>query len=561
MEKIIHNRLVNSSLQIIFNQYYSVLSFFSTFFFALLLISCSSTNVKNNSQFNDLVLNEQRNFVQLDTGRINDLAVELVIEGSKLQQQNKFAESILEFQEALKYDSSASILYAIAKSYLMLGKYEPAFQNVINSLNREPNFIPAMSLLTELYVYRNEIKNAIIVYNSVLKLEPTRQRKIFLAQLYEYDNIDTSIYLYEQLIKQKEEPELLKRVAELYNKKGDTTNLIKFYEKMIRYSGNKLLAYDELIRTYLNRADYNKAFQILDTARTNFTEEDINYFYNLTGNYLLEDTNEITQKYIPDLINFVEKNFYFDWRMNMIAGYLANKIKDSLLMDKFFDRAMKSDTSSDIPLAVAFRYFQNGNHEKALSVLNDNNSKFPDSFAFPFYRGLIYQDLGNMGMALNEYYLSLDLDSNNIEIWSQIGLLYDQIKKYDSCDIAYGKVLSIEPDNALINNNYAYTLAVRGEKLDSALIMSQKSLQLEPDNPSFLDTYGWIQYQIGNYELALDYILKAIQSGEENAEVLGHLGYIYLKLGRREDAINAWEKALTFEPENEEIKQQLELIK
>ncbi|MFH1052448.1 MAG: CDC27 family protein [bacterium] len=506
-------------------------------------------------------MNEQRNFVQLDTGRINELAIEHVIEGSKLQQQNKFAESILEFQEALKYDSSASIIYAIAKSYMMLGKYESAFQNTIKSLNIEPNFIPAMELLTELYVYRNNIKDAITVYKSIYDLEPTRHRKSNLARIYEYDDIETAIQLYEDLLKQREEPEILYRIAGLYEKKADTIKMISTYEKLIRYSGKKPEAYDALIRTYLNRSNYQKAFQVLDTARINFVEDDINYFYNLTANYLLDDNNEESKKFIPKLLKDVENNFYFDWRMNMIAGYLADKIKDTALTEKFFNRALKADTIPDISLAVTLYYIRNAQYEKALSIINEFNPKFPNSFSFPFYRGLVYQNMDSNDLALNEYFLSLSLDTNNIEVLSQIGLLYDQLKKYDSCDIAYLKILSIEPDNALINNNYAYSLAVRGEKLDTAMLMSQKSLQIEPDNPSFLDTYGWIQYQLGNYELALDYILKAIRTGEENSEVLGHLGHIYLKLGRKDDAIQAWEKSLTFEPVNEEIKQQLELIR
>lgn len=527
----------------------------------LFLISCSSSDTFHNKKYYDLIVREQRNYVQIDTTRINEMAVDFVIEGSKLQQQNLFAESILAFQEAMKYDSSASIAFAMAKSYLLLGKYDNALNLVIQSLHKEPNFIPAMELLTELYLYKNSIKDAITVYLSVYNLEPTRQKKIRLARIYEYDNIDTAIKLYEELLDQNEDPNLLLKISELYNKKGDTTKLIQSYERLIQYSSKKPEAYDALIRAYLEKSDYDRAFQILDSAVENFSEEDINYFYNLTGNTILEDSNETVIKFIPGFLKKVENTYYFDWRMNMIAAYLADRIKDSSLTNKFFERALKSDSLPDIPLAVSFHYFRNKNHDKALSILNEFNPKFPENFGYPYYRGMIYQDLGEINIALEQYYLSLSYDTNNIEVLSQIGLLYDQIKKYDSCDYIYRRILILEPDNALINNNFAYSLAVRGENLDTALIMSQKSLEFESGNPSYLDTYGWIQYQLGEYELALEYILKAIEAGEENAEVLRHLGYIYLKIDKKNEAIEAWEKSLKYEPLNQEIKEQLEKLK
>ena len=83
----------------------------------LVLLACSSQEPNVSKKYYDLIVRDQNNYVELDTSRINDLAVDLVISGSTLQQQNKFAESILEFQQALKYDSSASILFAISKSY------------------------------------------------------------------------------------------------------------------------------------------------------------------------------------------------------------------------------------------------------------------------------------------------------------------------------------------------------------------------------------------------------------------------------------------------------------
>jgi len=79
--------------------------------------------------------------------------------------------------------------------------------------------------------------------------------------------------------------------------------------------------------------------------------------------------------------------------------------------------------------------------------------------------------------------------------------------------------------------------------------MSQKSLDIEPENPSFLDTYGWILYQVGEYEDAKIYILKAIDVGGASAEVYEHLGDVYEKLENDTQAQKWWKIAFDLDPE------------
>ncbi|MCK5742881.1 MAG: hypothetical protein KAH48_11730, partial [Chlorobi bacterium] len=77
---------------------------------------------------------------------INAEARKYVINGSSLQQKYKWAESILEFQQALRYDSSSAIYYAIARSYKELKKYNLALENIAKSLKLDSAFITSMEL-------------------------------------------------------------------------------------------------------------------------------------------------------------------------------------------------------------------------------------------------------------------------------------------------------------------------------------------------------------------------------------------------------------------------------
>jgi tetratricopeptide (TPR) repeat protein len=93
----------------------------------------------------------------------------------------------------------------------------------------------------------------------------------------------------------------------------------------------------------------------------------------------------------------------------------------------------------------------------------------------------------------------------------------------------YERALQMDPKNDLVLNNYSYSLAERGILLDRALAMSKEALSQQPENQSYLDTYGWIHYKMGDYKEAEKWIRKAIDLGSTSAVVHDHLGDVYFK--------------------------------
>ena len=87
------------------------------------LAACSSGFNSNQARYEQLILAEQNSVMKFDTSQFEQKARSYLISGTLLQQQRNFAGSILEYQEALRYDSSAAIEYAIAKSFLELQKF------------------------------------------------------------------------------------------------------------------------------------------------------------------------------------------------------------------------------------------------------------------------------------------------------------------------------------------------------------------------------------------------------------------------------------------------------
>lgn len=119
-----------------------------------------------------------------------------------------------------------------------------------------------------------------------------------------------------------------------------------------------------------------------------------------------------------------------------------------------------------------------------------------------------------------------------------------QLKKYKDADKAFDAVLNLEPNNTLALNNYAYFLSLRNERLDEAEVFVKRALKIEPENPSYLDTYGWILFQMKNYAEAIIQLNLALKEAPKNPEILEHLGDALYKSGDTAGAQMQWKKAL-----------------
>ena len=124
-------------------------------------------------------------------------------------------------------------------------------------------------------------------------------------------------------------------------------------------------------------------------------------------------------------------------------------------------------------------------------------------------------------------------------------------------DSLYQKALSLDPENAVVLNNFSYSLATRGKDISKALEMVQKALTKEPKNGAFLDTMGWIYYKMGRYKQALKFVKASTETREPSAEVFEHLGDIYHKLGNVKKARLYWKKALGKDKTNRRLLQKL----
>ena len=80
-----------------------------------------------------------------------------------------------------------------------------------------------------------------------------------------------------------------------------------------------------------------------------------------------------------------------------------------------------------------------------------------------------------------------------------------------------------------------------------------KALESEPDNGYYLDSLGWVYYQMGEYAKAVVEIEKALLRVSDDPIILEHLGDAYRAMRRFDEARAAYQKSNRLQDGNSEI--------
>ncbi len=129
-----------------------------------------------------------------------------------------------------------------------------------------------------------------------------------------------------------------------------------------------------------------------------------------------------------------------------------------------------------------------------------------------------------------------------------LGVYYYELDRFEDADRELRAAFRLNPDHARALNFLGYSLAERKVKLEEALAMIERALEVDEWNGAYLDSLGWVYYQLGRYEAAREPLERAARELPRDPTVLEHLGDVCLKLGERESALTAWGLALEADP-------------
>ena len=504
--------------------------------------------------------------------------------------QSKYREdtdgAIRNFEQALRYmPNDDGSMFELSEQYYNAGRFDEAFNMIQQAVTLDPenkwyqmrlglfyrnldqfdDFISLYEGLTKKYPDDPEMLSELIdAYLVTEKYSKAIEKMDMLEQILGENEFITeqrlSVYKrqgnnkkviseLEKLIEQN--PENVRYyglLAQEYAENGKEKDALKTYEKIKEINPDNPYINISLLEFYEKNGDNDKAFnELLEAIRNK--NLDITTKAN-TYDYWMQKNNQ--SKQINEQVRQCGEAFIETHPDNKL-GYL---ILGSYYMVN--ENAEQSKTLHHQALAIDstdFRAWQNLIISE--SRLDENEAVrdhavaamkyYPMQPVFYWYAGVASAVLKNDEDAINYFekgrrYTSDKLQMANFDAF--LGDLYHQQGEEEKAFDAYDRTLRNDPDNALVLNNYAYYLSLKGERLDEALQMAIKANELEPDNVYYLDTYAWVLYKLGRYKEAEKQMKKCLSLDKSPSGAnLEHYGDILLQLGKKTEAVEYWKKA------------------
>ncbi|HMP89802.1 MAG TPA: tetratricopeptide repeat protein [Kiritimatiellia bacterium] len=427
-----------------------------------------------------------------------------------------------------------------------------------------------LTLYGELLLHHQMIEEAIAVFEEIEKLNPTDLaiRQKLAMSLLAVGNHERAIELLEEIANSRPRNQRLwYYLAELYEQADNTNQALRAYQKAIDAQPTMAEAYLKKVFIQLNSSDTAGALETLSAAEKAIPG-DLRMMEMLAYVYLTESdyTNAIAY-FVKVESEMLENN-----KRPLLTNFYLNYAITRQMMDDIpsaVDLLKKGmeDRQDIVEVFIGVTYRDRGNKPRmksAMMILESFQEQLPEDTGIYTLYAMIAFNAGEYAVAqsLLERAESFALDKEyedelTAQFYFWMGAAAERNKNYDEAEEYFLTAIRMQPDHADAHNYLAYMHAERGVKLEMAYDHVGVALAIEPDNGAYIDTRGWIYYQLGKYEEALADIKEAARLIPDDPTILDHLGDIYLALGDEALAIEYWKKSYEIDSENKEVLEKL----
>ncbi|NUQ81998.1 MAG: tetratricopeptide repeat protein [Bacteroidetes bacterium] len=526
-------------------------------------------------------------------------ALDAFVEGVTAESLGDPAKAIDQFRLSLIYDSTtvraATTYYNLARLYQSSGQQALALQHAVVSVKLDSVNTDYRALLARLYFENTLYREAAREYEVLVRTSPDQPDFLYrLAMMYQMSRqIGPALKTFEQYIERfGEDFNVRMQQLMILDARNERQQVINILNGMAVEDPDNTAVRRILSREYLKAGQPDSAVQSLlplleadpqDVATLLAVSElyyragkdsasavYLNRLFNTSeitddeliaaGQIFVEagKSDSTTARFSVFMFGQLEKQRPADWRpLWFMAVHLMGSDSFGEAAERF-EKVVKLNPSlvqGWQNLAVAF--LQQQKYQEASLWSGKGLEKHPQDFQLNYFRGFADFQLNADSSAIRFLSKASEINPYLPDPMVILASAYERKGLFALSDSLFGKVLVLDPNNATVLNNFAYSLSERGIRLDEAKRMSEASLKAEPENAAFLDTYGWICYQLKDFQTAEYYIKKSIETGDASAVVYEHLGDVYMAMGNRENAVLWWKKAFEKDPSLKGIKDKL----
>jgi tetratricopeptide (TPR) repeat protein len=533
------------------------------------------------------------------------------VEGEKYFLLGDYTKAVAEFQKSLELDPKNDVVYfKLAEIYHRTDQLENAEEAIVKALSAETKNKFYYLLAVDIYTAAGKRSEVADIYISLMKNIPdSDQYLISLAAVYLFqDKLDKALETYEKIeniygineqttfqkqkiyLKQNnvekaiEEgkklieaypkmPKYVILLGEILSSNSRTTEAVLLLQDLTKHNPEVSEARLVLADIFLKERDYDHFSSELELAFKD-PELNINAKINTLMKYMAYLPNVQLQSVIPGLVEVLTTTHPDDPNSHLLSGdiyatFLEQNLVDEERIDAVRKKAIESYTIYLQEDPSKFAVWQNllnlelqTENQDSLAIHADRALElFPNQAWLYLVNGVAFLQQGNDAQAVRMFEMGKKRSANNIGLTvlfnAYLGDTYQGLGEHVKSDAAYEAALKLDPNNYIVLNNYSYYLSLRQEKLDQAKKMATRLIRNNPDNDTYLDTYAWVHYALGNYEEAKRVLEKVVVGDEPHAEYFNHYGDVLYQLGFRNEAVIQWKKARELDNNLENIDQKI----
>ena len=511
--------------------------------------------------------------------------IEKFHEGVRLKTQGQIDEAISLFEQCLQIKTTDdAVYYALSELYLMKGNREKSAENIILAAKYDPQNIWYVQELAYMYFEKGKFDLAANEFEKLVKHESQN-----VDWLYGYaeclvkvgkttdaikmlDKTEDQVGIHPELTLQKfnlylslkqvdkgiteiesarkqfpNDPQLLAALIDYYLQHNQAEKATSMLEELVRVTPQNGRAHLALADIYRQQGNQSKAYGQLKEA-FQCTDVDIDSKMKILIN--IHSSGQKIDPEVYELIDILVVQYPTDAKSYSIKGdFLLRSNKEAEAL-KAFKTALQYD-KNQFPIwnQVLIMEYQAMDFNALYQDSKVCLEYFPSIPKVYLFNGLSAVQLKNYAEAVSTLEIGKDLVVNDKEIesdmYGQLGEAYFGLSNFESGKASYEKALKLNPNAPFLMNNYAFRLATTKQDLNRALELMDAVTKTNDGIADFMDTKGFVLFQLGRYTDAQVWIEKAYEIKPFDKITVEHLGDVYFKLNNKEKALDFWLKAKT----------------
>ncbi len=448
-------------------------------------------------------------------------------------------------REAISLEPDSALMHAdIADIKVKIGQIPEALEYINKAIALDPAYRPPYVLGGVLMTAAGKDREAVDYLRTAVKLDPAKEDAylhlvLSLTRLFEYEEAVSTL---KALVKLNPDSVLG------YYYLGRTYSQMKLYRDALGYFAKVLELRPEFDQAVIDKAATHEALseypEAIEAYRSLVDQDDQRPAVLQRLIQLL-----LQQRRFPEALEYLR----LAAQSSLGGQETIRKIGLVHLELEQYDEAItvfgamldKDPTADNIRIYRGIAYEEKGDLGNALAEFSKISRNSPQFYEAVSHKALILKEQGNVEAAIAVLKDEISANPHNLELYLNLSSLYESIDRPQAAlDILHEneRYFLKEPR---FHFRVGVLLDKLGKRTESINEMKQV-LQLDPKDAQALNYLGYSYAEMGiHLEEALSLIKQAVAIRPQDAFILDSLGWAYFKLKRYDEATEALEEAIS----------------